>query len=421
MPARDRRAGIERTIELSRWMVLIFAAVANNFPGLATGQSTAAVNLVLGAWGVFNLAATVMLLAHRIPGRRLQVATIVLDLAVASGLVYLTGGYNSDLAVTFFIVVIASSLRFGLVGSMACAFVAGVAYFVVGFEVANHTSTRPWSMRWCRGSSSSSWWRLSSNLLARELVGERDAQVRRSIELEHAAFAELREVDRIKSEFMMLASHELRTPLTKIKAWLTLMHDAGDRLPQDARDEGLHELRLEAEHLARLTDNLLCIAQLESGEIRLKTAAVDLENVFREVIARFVESADHDRFAITVAPTPSACSRTTNVSHWSIACLIDNALKFSPNSEPVRVTTYRAVNKVHVEVRDNGRRIPDSDVDRVFASFYQVESPLLRQRGGFGVGLYLARQLVERMGGRIWIDNSRARGNTFVVALPVHV
>ena len=80
---------------------------------------------MLGAWGVFNLAATVMLLAHRIPGRRLQVATIVLDLAVASGLVYLTGGYNSDLAVTFFIVVIASSLRFGLVGSMVCAFVAG--------------------------------------------------------------------------------------------------------------------------------------------------------------------------------------------------------------------------------------------------------------------------------------------------------
>ena len=99
---------------------------------------------MLGAWGVFNLAATVMLLAHRIPSRRLQVATIVLDLAVSSGLVYLTGGYNSDLAVTFFIVVIASSLRFGLVGSMACAFVAGVAYFVVGFNVASqHLDTRP--------------------------------------------------------------------------------------------------------------------------------------------------------------------------------------------------------------------------------------------------------------------------------------
>ena len=345
-------------------MVLIFAAVANNFPGLATGQSTAAVNLVLGAWGVFNLAATVMLLAHRIPSRRLQVATIVLDLAVSSGLVYLTGGYNSDLAVTFFIVVIASSLRFGLVGSMACAFVAGVAYFVVGFNVASqHLDTTQIdalvSQLFLLFVVA-----LSSNLLARELVGERDAQVRRSIELEHAAFAELREVDRIKSEFMMLASHELRTPLTKIKAWLTLMHDAGDRLPQDARDEGLHELRLEAEHLARLTDNLLCIAQLESGEIRLKTAAVDLENVFREVIARFVESADHDRFAITVAPDAQRVLADHERLALVIACLIDNALKFSPNSEPVRVTTYRAVNKVHVEVRDNGRRIPDSDVDR---------------------------------------------------------
>src|ERR1039457_3256219 len=72
MPARDRRAGVERTIELSRWMVLIFAAVANNFPGLATGQSTAAVNLVLGAWGGFNLAPPGRLLANAIPGRRPQ-------------------------------------------------------------------------------------------------------------------------------------------------------------------------------------------------------------------------------------------------------------------------------------------------------------------------------------------------------------
>ena len=269
--------------------------------------------------------------------------------------------------------VIASSLRFGLIGSMACAFVAGVAYFVVGFNVANHHLDTVLIDALVSRLFLLFVVALSSNLLARELVGERDAQVRRSIELEHAAFAELREVDRIKSEFMMLASHELRTPLTKIKAWLTLMHDAGDRLPQDARDEGLHELRLEAEHLARLTDNLLCIAQLESGEIRLKTAAVDLENVFREVIARFVESADHDRFAITVAPDAQRVLADHERLALVVACLIDNALKFSPNSEPVRVTTYRAVNKVHVEVRDNGRRIPDSDVDRVFASFYQVE------------------------------------------------
>ena len=102
-----------------------------------------------------------------------------------------------------------------------------------------------------------------------------------------------------------------------------------------------------------------------------------------------------------------------------LACLIDNALKFAPDNDPVEITALRVVNKAHIEVRDNGRRIPDAEVERVFASFYQVENPLLRQRGGFGVGLYLARQLVERMGGRIWLDNHAARGNSFFIAVPL--
>ena len=105
----------------------------------------------------------------------------------------------------------------------------------------------------------------------------------------------------------------------------------------------------------------------------------------------------------------------------TLACLIDNALKFSPETEPVTISTRRDGPYVLIGVQDHGRRIPEAEADRVFASFYQVELPLLRQRGGFGVGLYLARQLVERMGGRIWIDNSRVRGNTFVIALPGHV
>lgn len=418
---RDRRVGIERVIELSRWIVLVFAAVTNNFPGLTAGNSPNSVNLVLGIWALFNLTATVLLLARHLPGRRTQVAMIALDIAVASALVYLTGGFQSDLAIAFYLVVIASSLRFGIAGSLFCAVVTGGVYFVVGFLAADRQLTTTLIDAFVSRMFLFFVVALSSNLLARELVSARDRQMRHTIELEHAAFAELREVDRIKSEFMMLASHELRTPLTKIKAWLTLMQDAGERLPDEARNEGLAELRMEAEHLARLTDNLLCIAQLESGEIRLKTTAVELEGVFREVIARFVESADRERFAVTISPDAERVLADHERLALVVACLIDNALKFSPESEPVRVSTRRVVNKVHVEVRDNGRRIPDSDIDRVFASFYQVESPLLRQRGGFGVGLYLSRQLVERMGGEIWIDNQRARGNTFVVALPSHV
>lgn len=418
---RDRRAGLERVIELVRWVVLIYAAVANNFPGVHGAPGRSAINLILGGWALFNLTATIMLLARRVPGPTGQAAMLGIDLCVAGALVYLSGGVQSDMVVAFAVVVIEGALRFSVLNSMVWALTAGVAYFGSAFA-ANGWRLSPENVdSFVARAFLLFVVTLTSSLLARELVTARDRRLMQTIELEHAAFAELREVDRIKSDFIMLASHELRTPLTKIKAWLTLMHDAADRLPDEAREEGLQQLRIESEHLARLTDNLLCIAQLESGEIRLKTAPVDLEAVFREVLSRFVETADHERFHIEIAADALRVSGDHDRLALVLACLLDNALKFSPQSEAVRVKTERVVNRVHIAVHDNGRRIPDADVDRVFASFYQVESPLLRQRGGFGVGLYLTRQLVERMGGKVWVDNQSVRGNTFIVSLPFHV
>lgn len=416
---RDRRAGIERVIELARWMVLIFAAVSVNIPYNPT-RSSDEVNLLLGIWAVFTLATTIALLANRLPTRRVQYAMLALDIAVASALVDLTGGFQSQLGIVFYLVIIASSLRFGLAGSLICASSISAIYLGVGALTGTPLQGATLTL-FAQRLFLFMVIALISGLLSREMIQSRARQLTHTYELEAVAFNELREVDRIKSDFMMLASHELRTPLTKIKAWISLMQDAGDRLPASARDEGIRELRAESEHLARLTDNLLAIAQLESGEIRLKTIACDLEAVVRETISRFIESADRSRFLVNVAPEAARVMADPERLALVLACLVDNALKFSPEAEPVTIATRRDSGYVLMGVHDNGRRIPDAEVDRVFASFYQVESPLLRQRGGFGVGLYLARQLVERMGGSIWIDNSRARGNTFVIALPGHV
>lgn len=413
----NRRAGVERVIELARWSVLVYAAVSNNLTrGLHPGS--AAVNLILGGWALFNFSATLGLLLHHLPGRRTQLAVLAMDLSVASALVYLTGGFNSNLAIVFYVLIAISSLRFGVLGSLLCAISIAALYVGVGSAAAGGLPA---------GIADTLISRLflffvvslSSALLAREMVSARARQMAHTAQLEHAVFAELQEVDRIKSEFMMLASHELRTPLTKIKAWLALMQDAGDHLPPQAREEGLHELRSEAEHLGRLTDNLLCIAQLESGEIRLRPTSVDFPSVLRTVVGRFVEVADRGRFLVHIDESLPALHVDEERLTLVLACLVDNALKFAPETEPVEINARRVVNRAHIEVRDHGRRIPDSDVERVFASFYQVESPLLRQRGGFGVGLYLARQLVERMGGEIWIDNQDARGNSFFVSLPL--
>ena len=413
---RDRRAGIERVIELGRWLILIFAAVTANF---TTSSSTrlGEVNLLLGSWALFNLAVTLALVARHLPGKRTQYAMTSLDIAVATALVYLTGGFASSFSLTFYVVVIASSLRYGIRGSLVCAAIASLSYVWAGMWVGK---TRPPYDLIASHVFLYFVIALATGLLARELAGARARQIAHTYELEHAAFMELREVDRLKTDFIMLASHELRTPLAKIKAWLMLMQDAGDRLPLEAHREATEVLRSETEALARLTDNLLCIAQLEAGEIRLKTGPVELDEVIEQVFARFVEAADRRRFQCDIPDDARRVLADHERLALVLACLVDNALKFSPEDEPVRLSAQRDGRGVRIDVRDNGRRLADDQIDRIFNSFYQVESPLTRQRGGCGVGLYLARQLTERMGGRIWVDNRASRGNTFSLSLPLN-
>ena len=416
---RDRRAGAERIIELGRWVLLTYAAIAANFPAATTPQIHA-LNTVLGAWAAFNLAVTVALLTGHVPARRMQYLMTGVDITVATGLVSLTGGFSSPFAISFYAVVIASSLRFGLVGSVCCSLVVSMLDLFAGMAVGG------WMSREQVDAYLSHFFlylviAVISSVLVRELVNARARQMEHTYRLEHAAFIELREVDRLKSEFIMLASHELRTPIAKIKGWLALMYDAGDRMPAEMHAEGLEVLQGEAEHLTRLTDNLLCIAQLEAGEIRLKTGPVSLVQVVEQVTSRFVQAADRSRVGVEIAPdTPMVLADRERLA-LALACLVDNALKFGPESEQVTLAVGPDPAGVSIEVRDLGRRIPDDQKEQIFRSFYQLESPLTRQRGGAGVGLYLARQLVERMGGRIWVDNSRARGNVFGIALPADV
>jgi signal transduction histidine kinase len=414
---RDRRASVERVIELGRWLVIILTAASANFPSPSPGAG--AVNLILGAWALFNLALTLSLVSRHLPGRRTQYAMTVVDMAVATALVYLDGGVSSSFGLTFYAVVIAGSLRFGLWGSLLCAAVVSSLYLGAGAAAGGgltHTTIDLFlsHLLLCLLIA------VTSTMVTGELVSARARQMAHTLQLEHAALLELREVDRVKTEFIMLASHELRTPLAKVKGWLALMQDAGDRLPLEAQREGIEVLRSETEHLARLTDNLLCIAQLEAGEIRLKTAPVELDSVFSQVAVLFGDPRERGRLSCVAGTDEGAVLADRDRLVLVLACLVDNALKFSPDGAPVRLDAHPEGALMRIECHDQGRSIPADQAERIFASFYQVESPLQRQRGGCGVGLYLARQLVERMGGRVWlVQEPGGRGNTFALTLPL--
>jgi signal transduction histidine kinase len=414
---RDRRASVERVIELGRWLVLILTAASANFP--TPSHDASAVNLILGAWALFNLALTLSLVSRHLPGRRTQYAMTAVDMTVATALVYLDGGVNSSFGLCFYAVVIAGSLRFGLWGSLLCATVVSSLYLGAGAAASggvSHTTIDLFLSHLLLFLLIA----VTSTMVTREVVSSRARQMAHTLRLEHAALLEMREVDRVKTEFIMLASHELRTPLAKVKGWLALMEDAGDRLPVEAQREGITVLRSETEHLARLTDNLLCIAQLEAGEIRLQTVPVELDPVFERVTTLFGDPRERGRLGCGNAAGDRAALADRDRLVLVLACLVDNALKFSPEGLPVRLDARVEGALMRIECHDQGRSIPDDQAERIFASFYQVEAPLQRQRGGCGVGLYLARQLVERMGGRIWLVQGEGnRGNTFALTLPL--
>jgi signal transduction histidine kinase len=413
----DRRAAVERVIELGRWLVLILTAASANFPSPSRGAG--AVNLILGAWALFNLALTVSLVARHLPGRRTQYAMTAVDMTVATALVYLDGGVSSTFGLTFYAVVIAGSLRFGLWGSLLCAAVVSSLYLGAGAAAAGAVTPATVDL-FLSHLLLFLLIAVTSTMVSSELVSARARQMAHTLKLEHAALLELREVDRVKTEFIMLASHELRTPLAKVKGWLALMQDAGDRLPAEAQREGIEVLRSETEHLARLTDNLLCIAQLEAGEIRLKTAPVRLDEVFAQVATLFGDPRERGRLTCVADSDGRDVLADRDRLVLVLACLVDNALKFSPDGAAVRLDADRDGALMRIECRDQGRSIPTDQAERIFASFYQVEAPLQRQRGGCGVGLYLTRQLVERMGGRVWlVQDTGGRGNTFALTLPL--
>jgi signal transduction histidine kinase len=414
---RDRRASVERVIELGRWLVLILTAASANFPSQAHDAS--AINLILGAWALFNLALTLSLVARHLPGRRTQYAMTAVDMTVATALVFLDGGVNSSFGLTFYAVVIAGSLRFGLWGSLLCATVVSSLYLGAG-AAADGAVTHATVDLFLSHLLLFLLIAVTSTMVSRELVSSRARQMANTLRLEHAALLEMREVDRVKTEFIMLASHELRTPLAKVKGWLALMEDAGDRLPIEAQREGIAVLRSETEHLARLTDNLLCIAQLEAGEIRLHTHPVEIDSIFERVSALFGDPRERGRLGCGNAAADRAVLADRDRLTLVLACLVDNALKFSPEGLPVRLEARVEGGLMRIDCNDQGRSIPREQSERIFASFYQVEAPLQRQRGGCGVGLYLARQLVERMGGRVWlVENDETRGNTFALTLPL--
>jgi PAS domain S-box-containing protein len=227
-----------------------------------------------------------------------------------------------------------------------------------------------------------------------------------------------RQTDELKADFVASVSHELRTPLTPIKGFLmTLLREDRD-FTQDRRHEYYKLMLMQAQRLERLIEDLLEVTRLETGAGLVDSTAIDAIDLVRQVVDRFT-SEDPSRVVTVIAPSHAVyCRGDWMRTDQVIANLLSNALRYSPPNEPVEVKLVPQGREVVFEVRDSGPGIPIDEQPRIFERFHRGGHYLTREQGGAGLGLYLAKRLVEAMGGRIWVSSRLGHGSVFSFALP---
>lgn len=233
-----------------------------------------------------------------------------------------------------------------------------------------------------------------------------------------------------QSEFISTASHEMRTPVASIEGYLGLALN-----PQTATIDARARQYLEAahsssQHLGRLFKDLLDVTKLDDGRLKVHEVPVDIVAVVREMaMSREKDMQEkHLKFSFGTADAVSTSDHQVEPLVYAavdldflreiLDNLIDNAIKYTPEGGEIWVNARGDGDKVLINVTDTGIGVSPDDAGHIFQKFYRVDNSQTRQIGGTGLGLYLVKQRVEAMGGRVWVESSFGDGSTFFVSLP---
>jgi signal transduction histidine kinase len=234
----------------------------------------------------------------------------------------------------------------------------------------------------------------------------------------HRVLESLRELDRLKNEFIAVVSHELRTPITSVYGAAVTLEQT--KLDPERRESLLGVIYRESARLVRLVDQVLWASRVETARIEPNIQACDAEELAAAVV----------RAAQTYLPANLSVDLRAEASLPPVAAdpekanqvlvnLVENAVKYSPNGGRIEVDLTRRDGYVRFAVSDEGLGIPEEDRDRIFDKFQRLDPELARGIGGTGLGLFICRELVAQMNGSIMVASRDDGGSMFTVDLPV--
>ena len=246
------------------------------------------------------------------------------------------------------------------------------------------------------------------------------AQAMQNVHLErkvNIARVELVELERLKTDFIAITSHELRTPLGLILGHATFLKELAGR----EHESQLDTIIKNATRLKEIVENLSDVDNVQAGTARVRSHKVSMAKIAEDVVLTFQDEAGTKNITLAreCGDAPYYIEADGVKINIALSNLVRNALQFTESGGTVRIHVDEDSGYVKVTVSDNGIGIPARDLPKVFDRFFQVEEHLTRKHGGMGLGLAVARSLIELHGGRIWAESEEGRGSTFTFLLPV--
>ena len=227
-----------------------------------------------------------------------------------------------------------------------------------------------------------------------------------------------READEIKSTFISVISHELKTPVALIKGYADTLLREDAHWDRRTTRESLNVILEESDRLNTLIDNLLEASRLQAGGLPLKTDYVALDSLAARIASHFRTQTDSHQIVVGFPPGFPAVEVDADRIEQVLNNLISNAIKYSPQGKRIEIGGRTLPTEVVVSVTDQGPGIPLEEQPRVFERFYRGARHRNQSIPGAGLGLYLAKAIVEAHGGRIWVDSSFGEGTTFSFSIP---
>jgi histidine kinase len=232
--------------------------------------------------------------------------------------------------------------------------------------------------------------------------------------------SQLQQVESMRRQLIGDVAHELRTPLTAIKGSMEALLDK--KLPDS--DETYQQIYLEADRLNSLVYDLQELSRVEAGAYDLQIQPMELASLTKILAKRFDHQFEEKQVRLTIelpADLPPVLADEERVLQV-LSNLISNALRYTPSDGEVTLSSTLRGNQVHTTVKDTGIGIPHEHLPHIFTRFYRVDKSRSRQAGGSGIGLTIARHLVESHGGHIWVESAGDdKGSAFTFTLPIAV